>query len=1172
MNQNVSAKLNEIRKKRQFLANDSFVNYSRNPIGEISHFNWYKQIDAPIKYDANTNKFISNLKPMQYAYLSYNERNTNFKEPPNNIINFNREIQIESNIELDNNIEVLLAINAYHNGELIHSSTYCVNQKLVVKLPENSNSVRYSLRVKDAGEFKVNYIKLNNQFIWKSDDVVLNNFIHLSYGDLYYPKNKNIEFNSIENYFEFKSMNDRHIYLPFKVPNTNFEEANIESTFKLSKNSIAVSFEGESTSNLDVKLTVVLYSSNFEKLSIIQSDLNSKSYIEVEENAEYCRVAIRVKGEGLLKINKLVINNIGLWLPLTFNNSLNNDLLSDMTIHLDDSKLFKTNIKTSKINYYPYNKIFESTLVGKQFEYLTCMENIALDEVPNESLFELKKDAYYDIQPKVKVIGNTRLTLFLISYQYNKQIETIQVEFNKNTSIKFNENATAVKCILRVSGDGYFSRPRLLINEKKIEILNKVGIDLNSECWYVPRKDISLSYDGGKLHIDSDIKGDKKYYLSYNESNNAFSIAPTFNVLPINPDSEYEFNIKLNIDGIELLPMLIQYSGDEKLQVLQLKANMKTIVKMHPNATAIRIAFRLAGRGVGIVEKFEIIEKQQIKTKIEKTYIDSKEISKLNKGQIKPLKQLKMAVIFDVFTTAAYEKECELIKVSPENWLEELTLNRPDLLMVESAWQGNGGLWNKRVGYYGEENMKPLFELLEWCKKENIPTVFWNKEDPVHFNRFIQTAVNFDYIFTTDENMVSEYKKMAGHENVYALPFAAQPAINNPIKIVETRENKACFAGSYYRLHEDRAKDMDRVLDAAAKYGLVIYDRNYEKNLRGLMPNHMFPEKYQPFIKGSLKYYEIDKAYKGYKVMINVNTVKHSPTMFSRRVFEGLACGTPVVSTYAEGVEKMFGDLVYISENEDEINEAFRTLLQDEQAYRKKAMIGIREVLSKHTYTERLKYITSIVGLPYDANLPRITVLAFANSSKEFDRVVEQFNRQTYDNKELYVIIDQFENYIDYYRTYNNEKIKTFIGSYMNKYKNIKEIIETPFVTFMSHNDYYGKHYLEDLMLCTTYTSSDFIGKSAYYTINNSGLEEVNSGNEYVFVTSLKPSSTIMKTDSFLTESFEDVLLKFKENRNLDSYLQFGKTFYSNDKYNYLHNAFKDINSIDEALVQQVEL
>ena len=72
-----------------------------------------------------------------------------------------------------------------------------------------------------------------------------------------------------------------------------------------------------------------------------------------------------------------------------------------------------------------------------------------------------------------------------------------------------------------------------------------------------------------------------------------------------------------------------------------------------------------------------------------------------------------MAVIFDVFTTASYKEECELITFTPDNWLETLTNNKPDLLMVESAWQGNEGSWNKKVGYYGEENMKPLFSLIK---------------------------------------------------------------------------------------------------------------------------------------------------------------------------------------------------------------------------------------------------------------------------------------------------------------------------------------------------------------------------------------------------------------------------------------------------------------------------
>lgn len=69
----------------------------------------------------------------------------------------------------------------------------------------------------------------------------------------------------------------------------------------------------------------------------------------------------------------------------------------------------------------------------------------------------------------------------------------------------------------------------------------------------------------------------------------------------------------------------------------------------------------------------------------------------------------------DEFTTACYEDECRLIKVSPNNWKAELIQNKPDILFVESAWKGNGGQWFKKVGDYGKENNKELYELVNWC-------------------------------------------------------------------------------------------------------------------------------------------------------------------------------------------------------------------------------------------------------------------------------------------------------------------------------------------------------------------------------------------------------------------------------------------------------------------------
>ena len=75
----------------------------------------------------------------------------------------------------------------------------------------------------------------------------------------------------------------------------------------------------------------------------------------------------------------------------------------------------------------------------------------------------------------------------------------------------------------------------------------------------------------------------------------------------------------------------------------------------------------------------------------------------------------------------------------------------------------------------------------------------------------------------------------------------------------------------------------------ALRFGLHIFDRNL--NRPGFGPKYRFPDGYQTAIKGSLNYEEMLTAYRCYDVMLNTNSVTDSPTMFSRRVFECLACG-----------------------------------------------------------------------------------------------------------------------------------------------------------------------------------------------------------------------------------------------------------------------------------------
>jgi spore maturation protein CgeB len=245
-----------------------------------------------------------------------------------------------------------------------------------------------------------------------------------------------------------------------------------------------------------------------------------------------------------------------------------------------------------------------------------------------------------------------------------------------------------------------------------------------------------------------------------------------------------------------------------------------------------------------------------------------------------------------------------MIKLTRENWQEQLEKTKPDLLLVESCWRGNDGNWGTLTK--GSGGGKKLGGVLRYCKEQGIPTVFWNKEDPPHYDKFGAVAALFGVAITTDINMVPNYKKDFGI-TAHALSFAAQPKIHNP-SLGVVRLDKAVFAGSYYSERKDRCKDFHDIVSdlEAVGVGYDIYDRNHMSGIE----RFQYPDRYAANIIGKLPPEELWKVNNGYKYQINLNSVTDSSTMFARRVYESLASGTPVISNASKGVNELFGDLM----------------------------------------------------------------------------------------------------------------------------------------------------------------------------------------------------------------------------------------------------------------------
>lgn len=436
------------------------------------------------------------------------------------------------------------------------------------------------------------------------------------------------------------------------------------------------------------------------------------------------------------------------------------------------------------------------------------------------------------------------------------------------------------------------------------------------------------------------------------------------------------------------------------------------------------------------------------------------------------LSELRIASVMDEFTFSAYRDCCELSQLTPEGWRTEVHAFRPHLLFIESAWDGKNSLWQRKVSGTSKE----LLDLTAHCRKVGIPVIFWSKEDPVHFKTFLDTARQADVVFTTDIDCVKHYKTELGHDRVFLLPFATQPLTHNPLERYQRRPG-FCFAGSYYVRYPIRQRDFDSLIQAVSSLGpLDIYDRNHGKE----HPNYIFPEKYRRYILGSLPFDEIDVAYKGYEFGININTVKNSQSMFARRVFDLLASNTSTVSNYSRGLRLMFGDLVTSSDDADQLVKSLQPLAEDALYRRKHRLAGLRKVMREHTYQHRLGYIfAKVYGETLEPVEVEIVVLAKAGSHDELNRLLVNFNRQTWLRKRLVL---QFGAGFTPAQTPVGQNIQVLSQTQADA-RPLAALVGSGYVAGFHADDYYGPNYLTDLALAVSYSPASAIGKVSHYRL-----------------------------------------------------------------------------------------
>ncbi|MGP5410619.1 glycosyltransferase family protein [Glutamicibacter ardleyensis] len=531
---------------------------------------------------------------------------------------------------------------------------------------------------------------------------------------------------------------------------------------------------------------------------------------------------------------------------------------------------------------------------------------------------------------------------------------------------------------------------------------------------------------------------------------------------------------------------------------------------------------------------------------------------------------LKVAVILDDFSARAWGPEWDCTFITPTDWQGHLESIDFDLLFVESAWAGNNKAWQYHLT--GTSAPRPaLIDMVTAFKAKEIPAVFWNKEDPPHFEDFLDCARLFDFVLTSDERKIVDYRRELGHDKVAALSFAAQPVFHNPVRPLTQERRDVAFAGMYFaHKFPERREQMEIVLGGAADvshklpHGVDIFSRQH-----GGDEKYQFPAPYDQYVVGSLDYDQMLSAYKYYNVFLNVNSVVDSPSMCARRIFEITAAGSAVVSAPSAAISNFFdsSEVLEVSTREDAAN-AIRSIVQSPELRDRMVHLGQRRIWTEHTYAHRAREIEAFVGLPKvepSANSmttrPNVTAVVSTIRPHQIEHIISTVASQLNVDTELILVTHGFSVDPEEFETKAVEaKLKEYKILELSSELSLGDCLNAAvaeasgdFITKMDDDDLYGENYLFDQVSALRYSGASVVGKQAHFMYLGDSdatllrfAEREHRFTNLVMGPTMLGHASVFKNTPFASRS------RGEDTQFLRDVIDGGGTVYSSDRFNFM--------------------
>jgi hypothetical protein len=494
--------------------------------------------------------------------------------------------------------------------------------------------------------------------------------------------------------------------------------------------------------------------------------------------------------------------------------------------------------------------------------------------------------------------------------------------------------------------------------------------------------------------------------------------------------------------------------------------------------------------------------------------------------------------------------ECRQRDLEPATWQQALA-GPPDLALLELV----GG----RVPGWGQADGAELAELAIGCRRAGIPIALWvtaGATSPDIAPGLVQVA---DAVFIADPAAVDGWRARWPDRRIEPLEPAAQPRLSAPHQggPGASRELPGCLIVDPRGPGATAAMILDDLVGPA-----VRPLPNADLDVWRIEPASAakLPAGVRARERGTLPYPQAAVRLGRYRVLVDAGRSDPDSTW---TVLEAGAAGTAVVTSAAQwaGLPAEIAAQVGAADDPSALRSEIVARTSQPELRDREATRLQRAVLAGHTYAHRVDRLLGHLGRPVPAAPRSVSAVVPTNRTHELDNVFENIGRQHHSAVELVLVLHGLHPNTADLRARAKElgvadltiveaDAALTLGACMNLGI---DAAAGAYIAKMDDDNFYGRHYLTDLVLAFDYTDAGIVGKWAHYVwLRSTGAVVLRYvAAEHTYERRVQGGSMVIEADLARRLRFSD-LPRAVDTDLLDRAIADGVRIYSADRFNFV--------------------